>query len=320
MLVMAMIVTSILFGGCLREHDTTHLWINKVDISAEVIDDNNALLNIITYISNSGTTSGVVDIQAKAYNLDTNLLMADKQISVGTVSKDKTINGTVNLSIPITGNYRIEVTLYEDEGQITSGQATISGLESLLARPQHSYINIRDVDVTMMSHDEATTTLRVDTFLDNYGRSDSSPLRALVKLRDAHTNLIGNSGTINVGVVKADTTQVKDIELEVPKDRDYRVEVMIFENERIIAEYGVSFYMAPSSSGSEEVSRKTRTVSTTETVTTEFIIEETPPPLPHDVYRTEYPMKEPGFGVLGALTGLLTVAIVALRFKKRQIS
>ena len=319
MLVTALILASVLAGGCLREYDTTSLAINKVDISADVVYDDTARLNIITYVSNSGKTSGEVEIQAKAYNLGTNLLMADEKISMGNIGKDRTRNGTVELEVPITGNYRIEVTLYEDGGQITSGTATISGLESLLTSPKHSYINIRDVDVTMLSRGDTTTILKVTTFLDNYGRSDSSPLTALVKLRDAKTNLIGQSGNINVGIVKADTTVVKDIELEVPKDRDYRVEVMIFENDRIITEYGISFFMAPDSQGDEDVVTKTRSVSTTETITTEFVVPESAPRPYDDVYRTgDYgaPMAE-GPGILGAIVGLMAVAVIMGRRKNK---
>lgn len=317
LLVAALILISVMVCGCLREYDTTSLSINQVDIKAGVVDDDTVQLSIITYVSNSGQSSGNVDIQTKAYNLKTNLLMADEKISMGKIGKDRTQNGTVNLEVPITGNYRIEVILYEDGGLVTSGQGSISGLESLLTSPKHSYINIRDVDVTMLSRSESTTTLKVTTFLDNYGRSDSAPLTALVKLRDADTNLIGNSGNIDVGVVKSDTTVVKDIELEVPKDRDYRVEVMIFEKDRIITEYGVSFFMAPKSTGAEDVTRQTRTISTTETITTEFEVEPTPYGPSEDVFRTEGApiLKEPGFGFLGAIISLLSVIILFRKFK-----
>jgi hypothetical protein len=321
MLVTALILASVLAGGCLREYDTTSLAINEVDISADVIDDDIARLNIITYVSNSGKTSGEVEIQAKAYNLGTNLLMADEKIYMGKIGKNMTLNGTVELKVPITGNYRIEVTLYKDGGQITSGTATISGLESLLTSPKHSYINIRDVDVAMLSRGDTTTILQVTTFLHNYGRSDSSPLTALVKLRDAKTNLIGQSGNINVSVVKADTTVVKNIELEVPKDRDYRVEVMIFENDRIITEYGISFFMAPDSQGDEDVVTKTRSVSTIETITTEFVVPESARRSYDDVYGTgDYGapiMEEPGFGILGAMLGLMAVAVILGRRKNK---
>jgi hypothetical protein len=316
MLVMALVLTSVLAGGCLREYDTTNLQINNVDISADIIDDDIVQLDIISYVSNSGKTSGEVDIQAKAYNLDTSLLVADEKTSMGRIGKDITQNGTVELHVPITGNYRIEVTMYEDGGQVTSGKATISGLESLLSSPKHSYISIRDVDAAMTTRGDTTTTLKVTTFLDNYGRSDSAPLTALVKLRDAKTNLIGQSGNINVGVVKADTTVVKDIELEVAKDRDYRVEIMIFENDRIITEYGVSFFMAPDSQGDEDVVKKTSSVSTTETITTEWVMP-TPEPAPYeDVYRTgDYPTEAPGFNVWLGIAGLLAVALL-LRKRK----
>ena len=141
-----------------------------------------------------------------------------------------------------------------------------------------------------------------------------------MKLRDARTNLIGQSGNINVGVVKADTTVVKNIELEIPKDRDYRVEVMIFENDHIITEYGISFFMAPDSQGDEDVVTKTRSVSTTETITTEFVMPESEPRPYDDVYRTggyESPTEEPGFGILGAMVGLMAVAVILGRRKNK---
>jgi hypothetical protein len=313
-----LIIISVLCCGCLREYDVTDLEINKVDISAEVIDEDIVQLNIITYVSNSGKSSGKVDIQAKAYNLDTGLLSADQQVSLDKVEIDKTVNATVPLLVPITDDYRIEVILYENEGQITSGSATISGLESLLSQPKHSYINIRDVDVRMLNRSDSTTTLKITTFLDNYGISDSSSLTELVKLRDAKSNLIGNSGNINVGVIKADTTVVKDIELTVPKDRDYQVEVMIFENDRIIVEYGVSCYMDPDSTGPKTITKESTSTSTTKTVTTEFIESEPEPEeIDDDVYRTEYGIveEEPGFGVFSLL---FCMAIVIIFLRKRK--
>lgn len=317
-IVAVLILTSVLVSGCLREYDTTNLFINKVDITADIIDDDSARLDIITYVSNRGTTSGEVEIQAKAYNLDTGLLMDDEKMSMGRVGKDKTLNITVPLTVPITGNYRIEVSMYEDGGQRMSGEATISGLESLLTQPKHSYINIRDVDVAMLLRSETKTTLKVTIFLDNYGRSDSAPLTAMVKLKDAKSNLIGNDGIINVGVVKADTTVIKDIELEVPKDRDYRVELLIFENDRIIAEYGVSFFLAPGSTGAEEVVKRTESVSTTKTITSEFTL---PTPLAGDIYSTgegPFATETPGFGILGAMLGFGIVVILIGRGNKKR--
>ena len=317
-LITVLIIISVLCCGCLREYDETDLKINKVDISAKVIDEDIVQLNIITYVSNDGESSGKIDIQAKAYNLETSLLSADQKISLEKIEKDKTVNVTVPLLVQITDDYRIEVILYENEGQITSGYATISGLESLLSKPKHSYINIRDVDVRMLNRSDSTTTLKITTFLDNYGISDSSSLIELVKLRDAKSNLIGNSGNINVGVIKADTTVVKDIELTVPKDRDYQVEVMVFENDRIIVEYGVSCYMDPDSTGPKTISKESTSVSTTKTVTTDFI-ESEPEEIEDDVYRTEYGNveAEPGFGVYSVLF-CMAVAILFIRKRKEQ--
>jgi len=107
----------------------------------------------------------------------------------------------------------------------------------------------------------------------------------------------------------------------VPKDRDYRVEVMIFENDRIITEYGISFFMAPDSQGDEDVVTKTRSVSTTETITTEFAVPESAPRPYNDVYSTkDYggpEMGAPGFGIMCAMLGLMAVAVILGRRKNK---
>jgi PGF-CTERM protein len=80
--------------------------------------------------------------------------------------------------------------------------------------------------------------------------------------------------------------------------------------------------MAPDSQGDEDVVTKTRSVSTTETITTEFVLPESAPRPYDDVYRTgDYgvpiPTKEPGFGIMGAIVGLMAVAVIMGRRKNK---
>lgn len=79
--------------------------------------------------------------------------------------------------------------------------------------------------------------------------------------------------------------------------------------------------MAPDSQGDEDVVTKTRSVSTTETITTEFVVPESAPRPPDDVYRTgDYgapEMGEPGFGIMGAIVGLMAVAVILGRRKNK---
>ncbi|MFQ6055726.1 MAG: hypothetical protein ACE5J3_07075 [Methanosarcinales archaeon] len=310
-------LTTLSNAGILKKYEEKpYLNIKDVDISAEAISEDDVILTITTYIDNRGGDSGNTKILVKAYNERTKLLVASSELGLGIIKKGKTINGTLSLTVPKSGDYRIEVILYEDEGEVLRGKSYIRGLATLPTSPKHSSIKIRDIDVRPLSVKGNYTTFQVFIYIDNTGKVDSDDLIAIIKMRDADSNLLWDTGRLDAGIVKKDKTSIKSINLTVPKDKNYVVDVMIFENDKIIAQEGTSLYSTTGKTYPEQVTKKTRTVSKTTTESTEFIVS-TPTPS-RKIYKSEgvIPSPTPGFEVIIAIAMLLIIFVIRKRIKR----
>jgi len=99
------------------------LTIAGVDISAYAESVNRAILNVSVCIDNSGDAySGEVEVEVKAYDAETNLLVATNRTTVGKIAPKKSEYAFCLLSLPKEGGYRIEVVVFENGKGILRAQ------------------------------------------------------------------------------------------------------------------------------------------------------------------------------------------------------
>lgn len=320
-LVLIVLVATI--GGGLRSYERSKIAIADIDISAEALGIAVAGLNVTTSLDNSGDAkSGEVDVLVKAYDADTNLLVASNGSRVGKICGRETKSASTHLKLPKEGSYRLQIVVYEDGKGILRGERKIYGL-SRLEPPSVAKISIRELDFFVEAvevesgrgKEKEYAIVNTTLYIDNLGK-DIGGLRALIKARDNETRLIADRRWEDLGVLKEGTTSLHYAELRVLNGRDYIFEILIWQSERIIKEGSGMVMLSPFVNRTVVLEAKEKTVEISPKVEiSDFIPPGAPVPKP---YPTPVPAA-PGFETLSAALALFIVFVLLLKKRRRGI-
>jgi len=108
--------------------------------------------------------------------------------------------------------------------------------EGLYEEP--SAVIIRDVDVKAAAVNASTASLNITAYLDNYG-AGSGDIELLVKAFNAKTNLLVATNKTCVGVLKKKETKAASALIYVERRGDYRIRLVLFEDDRGVGDYEV---------------------------------------------------------------------------------
>jgi len=110
-----------------EEVETTgaYLLVDKVYFGAEDIGVKNCDLDIYMFITNEGDESCIVRVWAFVVDVDSNLAMDDKNVTIGTIEGEKTKEASVKVNVPRNGRYVVKLVVFKD-GKITvKGKGTV---------------------------------------------------------------------------------------------------------------------------------------------------------------------------------------------------
>jgi len=328
-LVLIVLVATI--GGGLKSYERSKIAIADIDISVEALGIADVGLNVTTSLDNSGDAkSGEVDVLVKAYDADTNLLVASNGSKVGASNGSKvgkicgreTKSASTHLKLPKEGSYRLQIVVYEDGKGILRGERKIYGL-SRLEPPSVAKISIRELDFFVEAvevesgrgKEKEYAIVNTTLYIDNLGK-DIGGLRALIKARDNETRLIADRRWEDLGVLKEGTTSLHYAELRVLNGRDYIFEIQIWQSERIIKEGSGMVMLSPFVNRTVVLEAKEKTVEISPRVEiSDFIPPGAPVPKP---YPTPVPAA-PGFETLSAALALFIVFVLLLKKRRRGI-
>jgi hypothetical protein len=310
-------------GGGLRSYERSEIVIADTDISAEALGIAEALLNVTTYLDNSGDAkSGEINTLVKAYNADTNLLVASNETKVGEIGGRETKSASTYLKLPKEGSYRLQIVVFEDDKGIRRAETKIYGL-SRLEPPSVAKISIREIDFLVEAveaeseRDREYAIINTTLYIDNLGK-DVDDLRALVKARDNETRLIADRNWEDLEFLKEGATSLHYAELRVLNGRDYIFEIQIWQSERIIKESSGMVLLSPFVNRTVVIEAKEKTVEISPKVAISDFI---PPsaPLPESApYPTPAPAA-PGFETLYAAFALFVAFILLLKKRRGDV-
>jgi len=319
-----LIVLVATIGGGLKSYERSKIAIADIDISVEALGIADVGLNVTTSLDNSGDAkSGEVDVLVKAYDADTNLLVASNGSKVGKICGRETKSASTHLKLPKEGSYRLQIVVYEDGKGILRGERKIYGL-SRLEPPSVAKISIRELDFFVEAvevesgrrgKEKEYAIVNTTLCIDNLGK-DVGGLRALIKARDNETRLIADRRWEYLGVLKEGTTSLHYAELRVLNGRDYIFEIQIWQSERIIKEGSGMVMLSPFVNRTVVLEAKEKTVEISPKVEiSDFIPPGAPVPKP---YPTPVPAA-PGFETLSAALALFIVFVLLLKKRRRGI-
>lgn len=93
-------------------------------------------------------------------------------------------------------------------------------------------LEISEMDFKVRKVEDGKVLVESDIYMTNEGRETSSDFRTLVKVREMDAGLLADKVWIQTGEIKPEATVIRSVDLTMPDQYNYIVEVLISEEKR----------------------------------------------------------------------------------------
>jgi len=295
------------FGsGCVQNFEEESSYnIRSMDISADRVGTAFVDLNVTTYIEKyNGGPEKNASLLLKAYSRESGLLEAKKEVKLGTLKKGETKSVNEVMSLPKNGGYSLRAVLFEESVQKSNGEIEIYNLNALPADVQDIGLEISEMDFRVREVNSGRVLVESDIYLTNEGRENSQDLRMLVKTREMDAGLLADKIWTQTGEIKPESTVIRSVNLTIPDQYNYIVEVLIWNNDTIVKRGEGYIQLNPTVEIRDKNTTETRKIQTSE-----FGVSETMEEAPEEGYPEEEGPATPGFSLPLSAILLFSAAI-----------
>lgn len=241
-LVLAVLLTATAAAGCLRDFEDgerSRLRIEDVDVAAPTVTTGKVTLDVAPTLVNRGGETGTINVTVKAYDDQTGLLVDTATTSLGTVPEEVTREPTLTVETPREHGVRLRVEIHEDDQLVQTGQVTVSNLGGLQPTVHDTPLGVGQMDFLVRDvsgGNGSAQDVRIETsvYLTNEGEEASDPVRMQAKAREAETSLLGDETWVSVPTVAPGATHVASVNLTVPDQHNYIVQVALWDGDFIL--------------------------------------------------------------------------------------
>lgn len=295
-------------SGCIRSFEEESYYnIRDMDISADRAGTSFVDLNVTTYVEKyQGDTDKNTSLILKVYSRESGLLEVQEELKLGKLKAGETRAVSQSLSLPKTGGYNIRSVIFEDKIQKGSGEIKVYNLDFLPADVQEIGIEISEMDFRVRKVEDGKVLIESDIYLTNEGKKTSQDFRTLVKVREMDAGLLADKVWIQTGEIKPEATVIRSVNLTMPDQYNYAVEVLIWNNDTIVRRGEDYIQLHP------EIEVKDKTATETKKIqTSEFENVDEYEMVPEEEYEEE---PTPGFSLLLSAVLLCSAAVLRRRF------
>lgn len=236
-ILLAVVLACTISSGCIRSfEEESDYGITDMDISAERTGAAFVDLNVTTYIEKyRGLSAGKnTSLLLKAYSRESGLLVEQKELELGALEKSETRAVSQVLSLPKSGSYELQAVLFEEKTRKSNGEIKVYSLDALPADVQEIGIGIPEMDFIVREVKDGKVLIESDIYLTNEGRATSSDYRMLVKARELDAGLLADKVWAKTGKIEPQTTVIRSVNLTIPDQYNYLVEVLVWNNNTIV--------------------------------------------------------------------------------------
>ena len=312
LIIMSILLAFTSGSGCLRsfeEEEESYYNIRDMDISADRVGTAFVDLNVTTYVEKyHGDTEKNTSLLLKAYSRESGLLEVQQEVELGTFENGETKAVSQALSLPKTGGYEIRSVLFEEKTRKGNGEIKVYNLDALPADLEDIGLEISEMDFQVRKVENGKVLIENDIYLTNEGRKTSQDFRMLVKVRELDAGLLADKVWVGTGKIRPQTTVIRSVNLTMPDQYNYAVEVLIWNNDTIVKRGEDYIQLSPEIKIKDDTQTAVRNIETSD-----FESSEEPELIPEE----EYPVEEestPGFGMF--FSAVLMCSAVLFRSRR----
>lgn len=299
------------FGsGCIKNFEEESYYnIKDMDISADRTGAAFIDLNVTTYVEKvQGDSAKNTSLLLKAYSRQSGLLETQKKIELGALKNGETKSVSQVLTLPKAGGYDLQGVLFEENVQKGNGKIKVYNLDALPADVQETGLGIPEMDFRVKKVEGGKVFVESDIYLTNEGRETSKDFRMLVKVREMDAGLLADKIWTRTGEIKPEATIIQTVNLTMPDQYNYIVEVLIWNNDTIVERGEGYIQLSPIVEVKEKNTTQAREIQTSEF---ENVVEREMIPEEESMAEKE---AAPGFSLSLSVILLCLAAILRRRF------
>jgi len=191
------------------------------------------LLTVTPYIrNNQDTDSSMLSVKVKIIDQETQLIVAEKNIDMGYIKAQSLAYNSVSLEVENSGNYDVEVQLFEDSQLIGSESRAITIKEKLSA-DQPVDILLTDMNLLITQFTDRDTKAVVDISPAIYNQGGDSRALTMVVTASANPYTIYTESD-ELGIVEGSSRLRGNMRFVLPRKAEYTFLVTVEENGREI--------------------------------------------------------------------------------------
>ena len=231
-----LILSSIIFSGCLREYDD--VVITSVDVMSSQQEDGTKL-TVTPYVQNNlNTDTGVLTLRIKIKEPSSNLIVAEKDSDIGYIKSKSSSYNSLSMIVANSGEYVTEVQVFEG-GKLLAQNFIPVTVKQKPGPDQPSDIKLIDMNfvITKIYGDGSGALVDVSPGIYNQG-GDSKPLTLEVTARvDPYTAYTKSD---EIGIVKGGESRRGKVTFDIPRNREYRFTVRVTESGKTVMSANVN--------------------------------------------------------------------------------
>lgn len=326
-LILMSLIAVVLLSGCVSKQESEQrnpLSVTDMEIVPGQIKTSTIELKVTTYIKNSGEgpqaeSSKNTSMLLKATSLDRDFLVNQSITFIGKIEPEKTVNVSQILTLPKKGGYRLQAILLEEEKQVSSGERTISNLESLPADSKVINLRIDQIDFQVRKVEKGKAVIQSDIYITNSGARTSQDYKLMLKATDIDSLLVADKVWSNTGMIGPDETAIRSVNLTVPDRYNYVVDVLLWSNSTIVGQ-GQDYVQLNATTMLSEKERLATRGTRTGAFVTKDVVEESAAAAKMSVSEfasetEEAAAQAPGFTAMAAL---LMIGLAAVFVRRRH--
>ena len=296
----------------------------ELTIGTDEVTGGTATLAVDTYLEHRGGPVSNVTVVHRAIDTKTGLVEDTTERTVETLTDDGEVVVSSTVDVPRKSGYEIETFVYRDGRRTESASHTVEGVGSLTPAYADtdvefhrfgggSLADVPAIGYSIESSTADTATLAVRSYLTNTGDGTESDLELEVKARQADSNVVADTATVELSAIESGKTASPSVDLTVPQGYDYYLDAVLWRNGTIVGTDRAAANLGPgtlsvnetTSDGGLEVSDFSNTGGSGTDDGSAADGDETSDDASAD--------QTPGFGIAVAVTALLATIALARR-------
>lgn len=313
-LTVSCILAAVIVPGAVADRDEpvqpTHLEYRESNVRAADVTGESVTLAVESRIVHGMGPAENVTVVHRAVDEGSGILAETVRADLGTLDGEQEFTPVANLTVPRESAYDVQTTVYVDGRPETSGTQTVRGVGTLIPEYARTDVAFRTapttrtrippIAYTVEKASDETATLDVSPFVTNTGDESESDLELAVQARQADSNIVADTQSVDVGTIDPGRTVRPSVAIAVPDGYNYHLDAMLRRDGVTVAATSTPASLDPTEEMSANVTRRDVGLETSDFETDETRGERDRP--------TNEPATEgqsgAGFGALAALLAL----------------